>query len=95
VAILGGYEILRRLLHDLGAVTATDQRHRLAHVRDGLLDGVGVRLLDLLALPGVSERPSHRHGLRCAEHAVDPTATRTVRTRSPQPLAGAGMLAFY
>ena len=41
----------------------------LAHVFDGLLDGVGVCVLDLLALPRIGQCPRDRNGLRGAEQA--------------------------
>jgi hypothetical protein len=95
VSILDRNQILRRLLDDLGAVAATDDRDPFAHVGDGLLDGVGVGLLDLLALPRVSQSPHGRYGLRGAEHTVDPAAVTAVRTGSAQPRPALWVAAFH
>ena len=53
VAVLHCDQILRGLLDHLAAVTATDDGDVFAHVLNGLLDRVGVRVLDLLALPRI------------------------------------------
>ncbi len=44
VLVLGGDQILRGLLNHLAAVAAADHGDVLAHVRDGLLDRVRMRL---------------------------------------------------
>jgi hypothetical protein len=95
VAVLDRDQILRGLLNDLGTVAATNERDLLAHVGDGLLDCVGVRVLDLLALPRIAERPHDRYGLRGAEHAVDPTAAPAVCSHASQPPPGLWMAAFH
>jgi hypothetical protein len=95
VAILHRDQILRGLLDHLAAVATADHRDVLAHVFDRLLDGVGVCVLDLLALPRIGQRPRDRHGLRGAEHAVDPAATTAVRARAPQPPSALWMAALH
>lgn len=95
MAVLHCDQILRGLLDHLAAVSATDDGDVFAHVLDGLLDCAGVRVLDLLALPRIGERPCDRHGLRRAEHAVDPAAATPVSAGAPQPPAGLGMAAFH
>ena len=95
VAVLHRDQILRGLLDHLAAVATTDDRDVLAHVFDCLLDGVGVCVLDLLALPRIGHRPSDRHGLRGAEHAVDPAAATAVRAGAPQPPSGLWMAALH
>jgi hypothetical protein len=95
VAVLHRDQILRGLLDHLVAVATADDRNVLAHVFDRLLDGVGVSVLDLLALPRIGQRPSDRHGLRGAEHAVDPAAATTVRASAPQPPSGLWMAALH
>ena len=93
--ILDRDQVLRGLLHDLAAITTTDHTNVLPHIGDGLLDCVRVCLLDLFALPRIGKRPSSRYRLRGAEHAVDPTATTTVRTGTPQPSPALWMAAFH
>ncbi len=95
VAVLHRDQILRGLLDHLAAVATADDRDVLAHVPDRLLDGVGVCVLDLLALPRIGQRPRDRHGLRGAEHAVDPAAATAVCTGAPQPPSGLWMAALH
>lgn len=95
VAILNRDHIVGQLLDDLAAILAAHQRHPLAHISDGLLDGMGVDLLDLLALPRVAQRPHHRHRLRCAKRRVDPTTTTPTRALRSKPPAGARVAAFH
>jgi hypothetical protein len=95
VPILDRDQVLRGLLHDLAAITTTDNTNVLPHIRDGLLDGVRVGLLDLLTLPRIAKRPSSRYRLRSAEHTVNPTTTTTVRTSTPQPSPALWMAAFH
>src|SRR6185437_1291392 len=95
VPVLHRDQILRRLLHDLGAVAATNDPHVFAHIGDDLLDGIGMGLLDLLALPRIGQSPDGRYGLRGAEHTIDPTATTAVGTRPTQPHPALWMAAFH
>jgi hypothetical protein len=95
VPVIDRYQVLRGLLYDLAAMTTTDHTNVFPHIRDGLLDCVRVCLLDLLPLPRIGEPPSSRYGLRCAEYAVDPTTTTTVRTGPPKPPSGLWMAAFH
>ena len=86
VSVLGGDHVLGVLLHDLAVITATHDRHLLAQIPHGALDGSGVRGLDLLALARITERPNRRDGLRGAERHIDPatpTAARALRTQPP------------
>ena len=95
VPVLGRDHVLGVLLHDLAVVAAAHHRHLLAQIRDALLDGPGVRGLDLLALPRIAERPHDRHGLRGAERHVDPAAPAAAGARPTQPLARLRVAAFH
>src|ERR1700675_35317 len=95
VSVLRGDHILGVLLHHLAAVAAAYHRNLLAEIPDCALHGPGVRVLDLLALPRVAERPDRRDGLRGAERHVDPAAPAATSALGSQPPTGARVTTIY
>ncbi len=95
VPVLRRDYIPRGLLDHLAAVAAPHKWHPLAHVEDRLLDSAGVRRLDLLALPRVSQRPHRRDRLRSAERHIDPAAPAATGALRMQPSARARMAALH
>jgi hypothetical protein len=95
VPVLGGDHVLRVLLYDPAVITAAHDRHLVAQVLDGDLDGSGVRGLDLLALPRISERPNGRDGLRGAERDINPATSTAARALRTQPPARAWMATIH
>ncbi len=95
VPVLGGDHVLGVLFYDLAAVTAAHDGHLLSQVVDRLLDRPGVRGLDLLALPRISERPHRRDGLRRAKRHIDPATPSTAGTLGTQPTARPRMTALH
>jgi hypothetical protein len=95
VAVLGGHDLPRGLLHYLPSIATAHGRHDLGEVPYRLAHGRGVRDLHVLSLRFVSQRPHSADRLRSAESQVDPAATAAASTLPAKPRAAAGVATLH
>jgi hypothetical protein len=95
VTVGGCDHVLRVLFHHLSAVATAHHWDPLLQVFHRPLDRLGVRFLDLVALPRVPQCPHDRHRLGGAERHVDPTAAGAVGARGAQPRTAARVASFH